>query len=65
MFFTKIDLQEAYNLVGIRSRDEWKIALRNRYGHFEYTVMSFRLTNAPVVSETWQMTFFEIFWIVV
>ncbi len=32
----------------IRERDEWKTVFRTRYGHFEYQVMLFRLTNAPV-----------------
>jgi hypothetical protein len=47
--FTKIDLRGAYNLLMIRFGDEWKIAFRTCYGHFEYTVMPFGLTNAPVV----------------
>ena len=48
-YFTKIDLRGGYNLVRIRSGDEWKIAFRTRYRHFEYTVMPFGLTNAPAV----------------
>ncbi len=31
----------------IKEGDEWKTAFRTRYGHFEYQVMLFGLTNAP------------------
>jgi hypothetical protein len=47
--YTKIDLHDAYNLVHIREGDEWKIAFCTRYGHFEYVVMPFHLTNAPII----------------
>ena len=47
--FSKIDLRGAYNLVHIKLGDEWKTTFRTRYGHFEYMVMAFGLTNAPVV----------------
>ena len=50
--FTKIDLRGAYNLVRIKEGDEWKTVFRTRYGHFKYNVMSFGLTNAPVVFHT-------------
>ncbi len=31
----------------IREGDEWKTVFRTRYGHFEYQVILFGLTNAP------------------
>ena len=31
----------------IRKEDEWKTAFRIRYGHFEYQMIPFGLTNAP------------------
>ncbi len=45
--FTKVDVKYAYYRLRIREDDEWKTALRTRYGRFEYRVMPFGLTNAP------------------
>jgi hypothetical protein len=45
--FTKIYLQAGYNLIRIPAGDEWKIALRTRYRHYEYLVMLFGIANAP------------------
>jgi hypothetical protein len=46
---TKIDLCGVYNLACIQEGDEWKVALRTCYNHFEYVVMPFGLTNVPIV----------------
>ncbi|KAH0613403.1 uncharacterized protein H6S33_005289 [Morchella sextelata] len=36
-----------YNHIRMAEGEEWKTAFRTRYGHFEYTVIPFGLTNAP------------------
>ena len=51
-WFTKLDVRDAYYLVRMKEGEEWKTAFRTRYGHYEYLVMPFELTNAPATFQS-------------
>ncbi len=50
--FSKMNLNIAYHQIWIQDGDEEKTAFNYQEWHFKFTVMTFRLTNAPPMWQT-------------
>ena len=56
--FLKIDLRSRYYQLRVKDVDVPKTAFKTQYGHYEFLVMPFRLTNAPTAFKDLMNTVF-------
>lgn len=57
--FSKVDLDAAYHQLKIRETNISKTAFSTPWGHYEFLVLTFGFTNAPV---SWQSLMNDVLW---
>ena len=51
-YFSRIDLRSRCHQIWVREQDIPKTAFRCHYGHFEFLVMPYGLTNTPTTFQS-------------
>jgi hypothetical protein len=59
--FSKIDLRLGYHQIKVKDEDMQKTAFRTRFGHYEYKVMPFCVSNPPGVFMEYMNRIFHAF----